>query len=114
MHRQTRPSLHSIPDSSSSTLLHHPPPEPIHKLYPLFAGLTFYIVPAKLSEDLGKVYECVEELGGRCIGIEDAEIVITALQGRARLVRTIGREWIVCPFPFLISYFLWIRVLRDE
>jgi DNA polymerase mu len=89
----TRPSLHSIPVSSSSSIqIHH---VPIHQLYPLFANLTFHIIPAKIGETIGRVYECVEELGGRCVSVEEARFVITELRGRPRLVRAVGREWIV-------------------
>ena len=95
-----RPSLQPIPaHSSSSRLQIHP--APLHSLYPLFANLTFHIVPAKIGESIDRLYESVEELGGKCVSIEAARFVVTALRGRPRLVRAIGREWIVSPFCLL-------------
>ena len=89
-----RPPLHALPGSSSSSAIqiHH---APINKLYPLFANLTFHIVPAKIGESIGQIYECVDELGGRCVSVEEARFVVTELRGRPRLVRAIGKEWIV-------------------
>jgi DNA polymerase mu len=89
----TRPSIHSLPDSTSSALHHYP--TPVHHLYPLFAGLIFHVIPAKLEDDLTKIYECVDALGGKCDGLEGAKIVVTGLRGRARLVRAIGKDWVV-------------------
>ena len=89
-----RPSLEAIPaaSSSSSTLqLHH---HQVAPLYPLFASLVFHIVPAKLENDIGVLYQSVEDLGGRCDGLESARWVITALKGRARLGRVLGK-WMV-------------------
>jgi hypothetical protein len=96
-----RPSLEAIPGASSSSsnlqLKHH---HHISPLYPLFASLVFHIVPAKLESDLGVLYQSIEDLGGRCDGLEGCRWVVTALKGRARLNRVL-RKWIVCPtFPF--------------
>jgi DNA polymerase mu len=89
-----RPSLHAVPESSSSGVIQTSRP---HALYPLFSRLTFHVVPAKLDGDLARIYECIEELGGKHVSVEDARFVITGLQGRPRLLRAIGKEWIVSP-----------------
>ncbi|GFZ46743.1 hypothetical protein JCM24511_03963 [Saitozyma sp. JCM 24511] len=86
-----RPSLHAVPESSSSGVIQTSRP---HALYPLFSRLTFHVVPAKLDGDLARIYECIEELGGKHVSVEDARFVITGLQGRPRLLRAIGKEWI--------------------
>jgi hypothetical protein len=90
-----RPSLEAIPAASSSSsnlqLKHHHP----NPLYPLFASLVFHVVPAKLESDLGVLYQSIEDLGGRCDGLEGCRWVVTALKGRARLSRVLGK-WIVC------------------
>lgn len=41
------------------------------------------------------LYNCIEDLGGKCVGVEGAKIVVTALKGRARLGKVLGREWVV-------------------
>jgi hypothetical protein len=93
-----RPSLEAIPAASSSSsnlqLRHQSLSLP---LYPLFASLVFHIVPAKLENNLGVLYQSIEDLGGRCDGLEGCRWVVTALKGRARLKRVLG-EWIVCLF----------------
>jgi len=89
----TRPDPQVLPDSSSSSIVRHPY-RPIHSLHPLFARLRFYVVPAKIDADLSRVYECIEELGGKCVGVEDAMFVVTALRGRPRLAKSIGTQWI--------------------
>ena len=83
-----RPSLSNLPQSTSSSVVPHA--QPTH-LYPLFANITFHVITAKLEADLARVYECIEELGGRCVGAEDALWVVTALRGRPRLVKALGR-----------------------
>lgn len=89
----SRPSLEAIPAaSSSSTVILTQRPIP---LYALFSRLTFYVVTAKIDEDLGKVYSCIEELGGKCVGLAQAKFVITALQGRPRLAKALGADWLV-------------------
>ncbi|KAK4689277.1 hypothetical protein P7C73_g818, partial [Tremellales sp. Uapishka_1] len=94
-----RPPLDSIAISSSSSQIRRPPTK-IHALYPLFAQLTFHVVPAKIGEDLGQLYETIEELGGKCVGADQAMIVVTALQGRPRIVRAVG-QFIVDTIPIL-------------
>ncbi|ORX35733.1 putative beta DNA polymerase [Kockovaella imperatae] len=89
----TRPSLSSIPISTSSQLITHHG-SPIHNLHPLFAQLAFFIVGAKLEEDIGKIYSIIDELGGTTVAIEDAMIILTALKGRPRLLKALGKEWI--------------------
>lgn len=88
-----RPSAHPLPSASSSSVLHLPH-QTKASLFPLFAELTFHIVPAKLDGELGKVYAWVEELGGRCVAVEEATFVITALRGRARIERAIGKRFV--------------------
>lgn len=90
-----RPSIEALPaaSSSSSTLqLHHPSQSAT--LYPLFASLIFHIVPAKLEDDIGVLYQSIEDLGGRCDGLEAARWVVSALKGRARLARVLDK-WMV-------------------
>lgn len=91
-----RPSLEAIPaaSSSSSTLQLHHQSQGALPLYPLFASLVFHVIPAKLESDLGIVYQSVEDLGGRCDGIEGARWIVTALKGRARLSKVLGK-WMV-------------------
>lgn len=99
----SRPSLDAIQQSTSSGIL-HPPREPIHKLYPLFAQLTFYVVPDKLDGELEKIYEIITELGGDLRPFQEARFVVTALKGRPRLSRALGIEWLVGqPLVSLIS-----------
>jgi DNA polymerase mu len=88
-----RPSLEAIPAASSSSSalqLHHPHHEP-NPLYPLFASLVFHIIPAKLENDLAVIYRSIEDLGGRCDGLEGSRWVVTALKGRARLGKVLGK-----------------------
>lgn len=92
-----RPSLYSIRASSSSSQIQNTRHTPIHQLYPLFAGLTFHIVPAKIGETIGQIYSAVDELGGKCVRVEQARLIVTELRGRPRLIRAIGREWVVSP-----------------
>ena len=89
----SRPSLAPIPQSTSSRILH--PVAPLHHLYPLFVQLSFHILPGKLDEEVGRLYEVVEELGGKSANLEDATYVVTSLRGRPRLLRALGSEWIV-------------------
>jgi DNA polymerase mu len=64
-------------------------------LFPLFAQLTFHIIPAKLDGELSKVYGWIEDLGGECVALDQALFVVTALRGRARLKKAIGRPAMV-------------------
>ncbi|ORY32892.1 putative beta DNA polymerase [Naematelia encephala] len=85
-----RPSIASIQQSTSSSQQQH------HRsltLYPLFAGLSFHVVPAKLEEDMSRIYQCIDDLGGRNVSLADAKMVVTALVGRPRLARALS-EWI--------------------
>lgn len=95
-----RPSIEAIPAASSSSstlqLQHQSQALP---LYPLFASLVFHIVPAKLENDLGVVYQSIEDLGGRCDGIESARWIVSALRGRARLSRVLGKWMVSCSSP---------------
>ena len=89
-----RPSLEAIPAASSSSSNLHLKHQHRNPLYPLFASLVFHVVPAKLEPDLGVLYQSIEDLGGRCDGLEGCRWVVTALKGRARLSRVLGK-WIV-------------------
>ena len=82
-----RPSLQSLPDSTSSNLFTHTASP--NRLYPLFAGLTFHVLPAKIP-DIARVYDSIDELGGKCVALKHARIIITAIRGRPRLVRALG------------------------
>ncbi|ODN80607.1 hypothetical protein L202_02797 [Cryptococcus amylolentus CBS 6039] len=86
-----RPPPRPYPSSSSSTIQQHVPSQ---SLYKLFAGMTFHIVSAKLEEDMARLYEYIDELGGRCVGVEDAWFIVTALKGRARLARSLDAHWL--------------------
>ncbi|KAK8864578.1 hypothetical protein IAR55_001828 [Kwoniella newhampshirensis] len=89
----TRPSAHPYASSSTSSRIVRPS-NPIHRLYPLFSGLTFHVITAKLETEVGRIYECIDDLGGRCVGVEECKIVVSAIKGRARLLRSLGKEWI--------------------
>lgn len=91
----SRPPVLPYNSSSSSSQLHQNHSNPTHRLYPLFAQLSFHIVTAKIDEDLSRVYQCVDALGGKCVGPEQARFLITALKGRARLLRAIGEDLVV-------------------
>ncbi|WVQ81739.1 hypothetical protein IAT38_003864 [Cryptococcus sp. DSM 104549] len=87
-----RPPPQPYTSSTSSSVVHrytHP-----HALYRLFANLTFHVVAAKLEDELARVYECIDELGGRCVPAEEAWLVITRLKGRQRLSRSLDTRWI--------------------
>lgn len=91
----SRPPVHPYTSSSTSTGVHGHHNAAPHQLYKLFANLTFHIVPAKLEDDLARIYECIDELGGKCVGPEDAWVIVTALKGRQRLSRSLDQKWMV-------------------
>lgn len=84
-----RPSYESIPHSSSSQLIAHQIPH-LKRLYPLFARLTFYIIPGKLDGELENLYRIIDELGGQVVSLEHARFALTAIRGRPRLLRALG------------------------
>ncbi|WRT66545.1 uncharacterized protein IL334_003504 [Kwoniella shivajii] len=86
-----RPPAQPLPSSSSSSIQH--PHYIAPSLYQLFSNMTFHIISAKLEPELGKLYSCIDELGGRCVGIEEGSFVISAIKGRPRLIRSLG-EWV--------------------
>ncbi|KIR53976.1 DNA polymerase mu subunit [Cryptococcus gattii Ru294] len=90
----SRPPIHPYTSSSTSTGVHGDQKATSHQLYKLFANLTFHIVAAKLEDDLPRIYECIDELGGKCVRPEDAWVIITALKGRQRLLRSLEEKWI--------------------
>jgi DNA polymerase mu len=88
-----RPSLEALPSASSSALaVHHTESQP---LYPLFAQLSFHVVPAHIEGELSHLYSWIEELGGRCVSLENGRYLVTALKGRMRLERVVGRKYVV-------------------
>ncbi|WVR06905.1 hypothetical protein IAU60_003941 [Kwoniella sp. DSM 27419] len=99
----TRPPPQPLPSSSSSSIPH--PHRLVRTLYPLFANLSFHIVTAKLELEVAQIYACVDELGGRCVGVEEGQIVISAIRGRPRLIRSLGKEW-VDALPILAPEFI--------
>lgn len=91
----SRPPVHPYTSSSTSTGVHGHHNAAPHQLYKLFANLTFHIIPAKLEDDLARIYQCIDELGGKCLGPEDAWVIVTALKGRQRLLRSLDQKWMV-------------------
>ncbi|OWT40517.1 DNA polymerase mu subunit [Cryptococcus neoformans Bt1] len=89
----SRPPVHPYTSSSTSTGVHGHHNAAPHQLYKLFANLTFHIIPAKLEDDLARIYQCIDELGGKCLGPEDAWVIVTALKGRQRLLRSLDQKW---------------------
>nr|XP_018262951.1 DNA polymerase mu subunit [Kwoniella dejecticola CBS 10117]OBR85109.1 DNA polymerase mu subunit [Kwoniella dejecticola CBS 10117] len=85
-----RPPAQPLPSASSSSLHNFHPVT--RSLYQLFANMTFHILSAKLETELANLYAYVDELGGRCVGIEECKIVISAVKGKPRLVRSLG-QW---------------------
>nr|KIR46295.1 DNA polymerase mu subunit [Cryptococcus bacillisporus CA1280] len=90
----SRPPIHPYTSSSTSTGVHGDQKAIPHQLYKFFANLTFHVVVAKLEDDLPRIYECIDELGGKCVRPEDAWVIITALKGRQRLLRSLEEKWI--------------------
>ena len=89
----TRPDIQAIEaNSSSSVIIQH---AQAAKLFPLLAQLSFHVIPAKLDGELGNVYSWIEELGGRCVGVNQGGYVVTALKGRMRLEKILGRSCMV-------------------
>lgn len=88
-----RPGPEPIPAASSSSIIVQHVEST--RLFPLFAQLSFHVVPAKIEGELGNVYSWIEELGGRCVNVEAGKYVVTALRGRARLERVLGRRYLV-------------------
>lgn len=92
----SRPPPQPLPTASSSSLQVHTDTLP---LFPLFAQLAFHIISAKLDGELAKVYGWIDELGGACVALDEALFVVTALKGRARLEKAIGRRAMVGAKP---------------
>lgn len=89
----TRPPLDALPTaSSSSVIIHHAQEE---SLLPLLAQLSFHVVPAHIEGELSHVYSWIEELGGRCVSLDEGRYVVTALKGRMRLEKILGRNYLV-------------------
>ncbi|WOO81108.1 DNA-directed DNA/RNA polymerase mu [Vanrija pseudolonga] len=88
-----RPPLRPSASSSSSVSVSRSPSQAPASIVPLFAELTFYVVPAKLEGRIVAVYAQIDALGGqRTARAEDADYVLTALHGIPRLERVLGRN----------------------
>lgn len=97
-----RPSLHDLPDSSTSSVIVQ---SHLHALYPLLTELEFYIVPSKLGEATERLYACIRELGGRTVPTpEMSDMVLTALRGRARLEKVLAPGVMVGCIPCLTDF----------
>jgi DNA polymerase mu len=64
-------------------------------LYPLLSRIRIHILPTKLDGELPKMYACVEQLGGIISPVDDAEIIVTALRGRPRLIKVLGSSALI-------------------
>jgi len=64
----------------------------------LFTGIRFHIVPAKLSEEfIGDLLENIEKNGGEITSDpEQSDIIITVVSMKARLLRHVRWELVVC------------------
>lgn len=92
-----RPPLRPSASSSSSVSVSRSPSNASASIVPLFAELTFYVVPAKLEGAIASVYAQIDALGGqRTARAEDADYVLTALHGIPRLERVLGRNLVRC------------------
>ncbi|OCF61005.1 DNA polymerase mu subunit [Kwoniella mangroviensis CBS 10435] len=87
----TRPPAQPLPSSSSSSIQHPHCIAP--ELYQLFANISFHIIPAKLEEDLGRIYGLVDQLGGQCVRVGECKFVISAVKGKPRLLRVLGEMY---------------------
>ncbi|OCF74247.1 DNA polymerase mu subunit [Kwoniella mangroviensis CBS 8886] len=87
----TRPPAQPLPSSSSSSIQH--PHYIAPELYQLFANISFHIIPAKLEEDLGRIYGLVDQLGGQCVRVGECQFVISAVKGKPRLLRVLGEMY---------------------
>ena len=57
--------------------------------------MTFHVIPGKLEDELGNIYEMISDLGGKCARWQEARFILTALQGRPRIERAVGKEAVV-------------------
>ncbi len=64
----------------------------------LFTGIRFYVVLAKLSEEfIGDLLENIEKNGGETTSDpEQSDIIITVVSMKARLLRHVRWELVVC------------------
>ena len=86
----------STKDSSSSSLLQRE--QTRTRLRRLFTGIRFHVVPAKLSaEFIESLLETIEKNGGKTTSDpEQSDIIVTAIGMKARLLRHIRWELVVC------------------
>lgn len=68
------------------------------RLRKIFTGIRFHVVPAKLSEELiGDLLENIEKNGGDTTSDpEQSDIIITVVSMKARLLRHVRWELVVC------------------
>ena len=85
-----RPSLDSLAQSSTSEQVSRH--RPVSRLYPLFAQLSFHVLPGKLDGQMGQIYDMIDDLGGKCVRMGQARFILTALRGRPRIERAIGNN----------------------
>jgi len=90
-----RPETESSSTSSSSLRQREHTRKRLRKL---FTGIRFYIVPAKLSvEFTGSLLEDIEKNGGETTSDpEQSDIIVTIISMKARLLRHIRWELVVC------------------
>jgi len=86
----------SAEHSSSSSLRQREHPR--KRLRRLFTGIRFYLVPAKLSEEfIEDLLENMEKNGGETTSDpEQSDILVTVISMKARLLRHIRWELVVC------------------
>lgn len=90
------PTIHSSENGSKHDTFQQDAP-----LYPLLSRIRIHILPTKLDGQLPTMYAYVEQLGGIISPVDDAELIITALRGRPRLIKVLGSaalidtRWIV-------------------
>jgi hypothetical protein len=68
--------------------------------------MRFHVVPAKLSEEfIGDLLENIEKNGGEITSDpEQSDIIITAVSMKARLLRHVRWELVVCAGKPLVSF----------
>ncbi|GHJ85213.1 hypothetical protein NliqN6_1615 [Naganishia liquefaciens] len=124
-HHHTHPHPYARPPSPAPAPS-RPPPTPasdasrpaIHPtpLYPLLSHIRIHILPTKLDGNLPTAYARVEALAGIVSPVEDASVIVTALRGRARLVKVlgsaqmvderwiVGMEWLTRAYEEVVAY----------
>lgn len=88
-HPTVRSSDASLDQGSRLEIPNEPP------LFPLLSRIRIHILPTKLDGELPTMYAHVESLGGIISPAQDAEIIVTALRGRPRLIKVLGSAALV-------------------